>query len=204
MDRNGRGSVTRWISGLKTGDPEAARRLWERYFADLVRLARSRLRNAACGAGDEEDAALSAFKSLCLGAEGGSFPRLTDREDLWRILVRITVCKAADLLQHEHRLRRGGGRVLAEAALVGAALEADGGLDQVPSREPSPEVAALVVEEYQRLFSALPDESLRLVAVLRLDGNTNEEIAKRLDCGLSTVERRLRTIRKVWGEETIS
>jgi DNA-directed RNA polymerase specialized sigma24 family protein len=93
---------------------------------------------------------------------------------------------------------------LDEAALVGAALAADGVLDQVPGREPSPEMAALVVEQCQRLFGALPDESLRLVALLRLDGYSGEEIAKILDCGLSTVERRLRTIRKVWAEEGCS
>lgn len=201
MANEGDGSVTRWIDGLKAADPEAARRLWERYFADLVRLARARLRDAPRGPADEEDAALSAFHSLCRGAEAGRFPRLDDREDLWRVLVTITARKAADLAQRERRLRRGGGRVLAEAALAGAALEADGGLDRIPGREPSPAMAALVVEEYQRLFGALPDESLRLVALLRLEGYTQEEIAKILECGLSTVERRLRTIRTVWAEE---
>jgi DNA-directed RNA polymerase specialized sigma24 family protein len=201
MANEGDGSVTRWIDGLKAGDPEAARRLWERYFADLVRLARARLRDAPRGPADEEDAALSAFDSLCRGAGAGRFPRLDDREDLWRVLVTITARKAADLAQRERRLRRGGGRVLAEAALAGAALEADGRLDRIPGREPSPAMAALVVEEYQRLFGALPDESLRLVALLRLEGFTQAEIATSLDCGLATVERRLRTIRTVWAEE---
>ena len=41
-------------------------------------------------------------------------------------------------------------------------------------------------------------ESLRQVAALRLEGYTDREIAARLDCGLSTIERRLRTIRTVW------
>jgi hypothetical protein len=36
------GSVTRWLRELKAGDPAAAQRLWARYFADLVRLARPR------------------------------------------------------------------------------------------------------------------------------------------------------------------
>jgi RNA polymerase sigma factor (sigma-70 family) len=201
MATEGDGSVTRWIDGLEQGDPEAARRLWQRYFEDLVRLARARLRDAPRGAADEEDAALSAFDSLCRGARGGRFPRLEDRGDLWRVLVTITARKAADLVRHERRLRRGGGRVIAEAALAGAALEADGGLDQAPGREPSPEMAALLVEQYRRLFGALPDESLRLVAVLRIEGYRNQEIAASLDCGLGTVERRLRTIRKVWAAE---
>jgi hypothetical protein len=55
------GSVTRWLAELKAGDPAAAQRLWARYFADLVRLARARLRQAPRAAEDEEDVALSAF-----------------------------------------------------------------------------------------------------------------------------------------------
>ena len=64
------GSVTRWIDGLKAGDPEAAHALWERYFARLVRLAGAKLRarHAPGGDADEEDAALSAFDSFCAAA----------------------------------------------------------------------------------------------------------------------------------------
>jgi DNA-directed RNA polymerase specialized sigma24 family protein len=197
MTSDGGGSVTRWVGGLKAGDPEATRRLWGRYFADLVRLARARLRDAPRAAADEEDAALSAFDSLCRGAEQGRFPRLDDRADLWRVLVTITARKAADLVRSERRLKRGGGHVRTEADLAAAALEA-GGLAQAPARQPSPELAALVADECGRLFDALPDESLRQVAQLRLEGYTDQEIAAKLNCGLSTVERRLRTIRTVW------
>ena len=35
------GSVTGWIVGLKAGEREAVQKLWERYFARLVRLARA-------------------------------------------------------------------------------------------------------------------------------------------------------------------
>src|SRR5438874_1896729 len=55
------GSVTNWLQALQVGDPEAAQKLWERYFQRLVSLARSRLRGAPRRAEDEEDVALSAF-----------------------------------------------------------------------------------------------------------------------------------------------
>jgi DNA-directed RNA polymerase specialized sigma24 family protein len=197
MATDGDGSVTRWVGGLKGGDPEAARALWGRYFADLVGLARGRLRDVSRAVADEEDAALSAFNSLCRGAGAGQFPRLDDREDLWRVLVTITSRKASDQIQHERRLKRGGGAVRAEADLAAAALDA-GGLGEAPASEPSPELAAMVAEECRRLFDALPDESLRQVAALKLEGYTDREVAERLNCGLSTVERRLRTIRTVW------
>src|SRR5690349_4606330 len=89
-------SVTRWIGSLKAGDADAAQRLWERYFGALVRLAYARLRGAPRAAADEEDAALSAFDSFCRGAARGRYPRLDDRDDLWRLLVVITERKALD------------------------------------------------------------------------------------------------------------
>jgi DNA-directed RNA polymerase specialized sigma24 family protein len=197
MTTDGEGSVTRWIGGLKAGDPDAARLLWERYFADLVRLASARLRDRPRAFEDEEDAALNAFDSLCRGTGEGRFPQLDDREDLWRVMVTITARKAADQVQHERRLKRGGGRVRAEADMAASALEA-GGLGQVPDGGPSPEMAALLADECQRLFDALTDESLREVARLKLEGYTDREIASARNCSLRSVERRLKMIRTLW------
>src|SRR3954464_10508118 len=95
------GSVTRWIGDLKSGDQDAAGLLWRRYFECLVRLAQRRLdRVPGLGAcEDGEDAAISAFHSLCDGAARGRFDALTDRDDLWRLLVVITARKALDQVQ---------------------------------------------------------------------------------------------------------
>src|SRR5205085_8369771 len=109
-------SVTNWINQLKAGEPEAARRLWDGYFRRLVGLARGKLEGSPRRAADEEDVALSAFGSLCRGAEGGRFPHLLDRDSLWQLLVAITAHKAHDLRRREERKKRGGGRVLDEAA----------------------------------------------------------------------------------------
>jgi hypothetical protein len=62
-------------------------------------------------------------------------------------------------------MKRGGGHIRTEADL--AAPEA-GGVGRAPAREPSPELAALMADECRQLFDALPDESLRGVARLRL------------------------------------
>ena len=195
------GSVSRLITDLKNGDHEAARQIWQRYYENIVRLARSRMREVPRAMADEEDAALSILNSFFCGAAAGRFPILENREDLWRILMTITTRKAIKLAQYEGRLKRGGRKVLDEARMVAASMESNGALDQIPSREPSPEMAALVVDECQRLFDVLPDESLRMVAQFRLDGYTDAEIAKSMNCGLSTIERRVRTIRKVWANE---
>src|SRR5262245_1543413 len=104
-------SVTHWITQVKAGDGRAAQQLWERYYRHLVNLARDKLQGLGCRRiiEDEEDAALSAFDSFCRGAEKGKFPQLTDRQDLWQLLVVVTARKAIDVKNRENRLKRGGG-----------------------------------------------------------------------------------------------
>jgi DNA-directed RNA polymerase specialized sigma24 family protein len=194
--------ISQWIDRLKAGDGEAAQKLWESYFRRLVGLARKRLRGTPRRAADEEDVALSAFKSFWRGAERGRFPRLADRDDLWRLLVVITVRKAIDLAQHEGRRQPADGRVLGESALTGAAESGDEPfLGEFLSREPTPEFAATVAEECRRLLDRLQDAELRAVALWKMEGHTNEEIAAKMGCVPRTVERRLRVIRSLWEQE---
>jgi DNA-directed RNA polymerase specialized sigma24 family protein len=188
-------SVTRWISGLKQGDQSAAQSLWEAYFRRLVGLAHARLRDAPRRMADEEDVALSAFDSFCRGVRAGRFPRLDDRDDLWQILVTITVRKAIDLRKYEGRQSRGMGRVQSLSDLNQQGLEAIGG------DEPTTQVAAQLAEEYQRLMEKLGDSTLQSVATWKLEGYTNDEIASRLGCVTKTVERKLARIRSKWARE---
>src|SRR4051812_13173864 len=104
MADGGEGSVTIWIGALKTGGDIAAQELWTRYFETLVRVARGSLRNSSRAARDEEDIALSAFDSFFAAAARGRFPRLENRDDLWRILVTITRRKATDEVLYQRRL----------------------------------------------------------------------------------------------------
>ncbi len=201
MLREGGGSITHRIRALQAGDPAAAQLLWERYFDRLVRMARARLRAAGrpSAVADEEDAVLSAFDSFCDGAVCGRFPQLTDRDDLWRLLVVITSRKVQALARREGRQKRGGGRVRHESdAPVAGGTAAAADLDHFAGDEPTPEFAAQAAEECQRLLDALEDESLRQIALARLDGYTNDEIAERLGCARRTVARRLVLIRKTW------
>jgi DNA-directed RNA polymerase specialized sigma24 family protein len=194
------GSITRWLGGVKEGDEAAARALWERYFARLVRLARSKLQAARrSNVADEEDAALSAFDSFCAGAAQGRFPDLTDRDGLWRLLVVITSRKVQAQVRLVHRLKRGGGMVRNTSDLPGAG-DADEveALARIVGTEPTPESAAVVAEEYRRLLDALDDETLRSVAIWRMEGYTSDEIGARLGCARRTVARQLALIRTIW------
>ena len=119
-DDEATGSVTRWIGDLKAGDQRAVQPLWDRYFGQLVERARAKLRalRSPMAVGDEEDVALSAFHSLYEGIREGRFPRLDDRDDLWRLLVHLTACKAIDRHRQECRQKRGGGTVHRESDLL--------------------------------------------------------------------------------------
>jgi DNA-directed RNA polymerase specialized sigma24 family protein len=188
------GSVSNWIGLLKTGDRAVTGPLWERYFQRLVSLARAKLQGAPRRAADEEDVALSAFHSFCRAAEQGRFPRLEDRDNLWGLLVVLTSRKASHLVRHERRQKRRA-RGNDPAALGGAELEA------LVGSEPTPEFAAQLAEECRRLLDGLGSAELAQVALWKMEGYGNEEIAAKLGCVPRTVERKLRLIRGLWAGE---
>jgi DNA-directed RNA polymerase specialized sigma24 family protein len=198
-----RDSVSQWLDGLRAGDDADIRRLWDRYFQRLVQLAGAKLPGHARRMVDEEDVALSAFHSFCDRVGRGQFPQLADRDDLWRLLVTITVRKAVDTIRHQTRQKRGGGHVLGESAVMdgGGAGAGDDGLAQFLSREPTPDDAARFADDYERLLAMLEDETLRYVALQRLEGHTTEEIAAALGISGRTVDRKLKLIRAIWTEE---
>ena len=186
------GSVTTWIHALTKGDDDVAQHLWERYFQRMVELARNKLRAASSRAADEEDVALSAFHSFCQAASERRFPRLTNRDDLWQVLVMLTARKAIDQRKYESRAKRSDAatRPLDDVAL-----------DSVIGPDPDPAFAALVADEFRSLLGRLDDDQLRLVAVRKLEGFGNEEIAAEMNCTVRTVGRRLALIRDVWEEK---
>jgi hypothetical protein len=110
MAPESKGSVTRLIERAKLGGDTAAKHLLDRYFERLVQVARNKLRAKGHrgGAADEHDAAASAFDSFCLSLARGRFPKLSNRDDLWRLLAVLTLRKASDLADRENAEKRGG------------------------------------------------------------------------------------------------
>jgi RNA polymerase sigma factor (sigma-70 family) len=194
-------SVTVWLASLKSGDAEAAQKLWQRYFEALVRLARERLRRAPKAMADEEDAALSAFDSFIRGAAHNRYPRLDDRDDLWRLLVILTERKAMDQVRHERRQKRGWGKIHGMVEPLDVDKQSRG-LSELAAPEPTPEFAAQVADECKRLLAGLRDESLRVIARLRMEGYSNKEVAEQLGCSLRTVARKVELIRRTWLGDT--
>jgi DNA-directed RNA polymerase specialized sigma24 family protein len=191
-------SVTAWIGQVKAGDRKAAQRLWERYCTRLVRLARAKLPSGRRRHGDdEEDVALSAMDSFLRAAEHGRFPNLHGRDNLWALLVTITVRKAWKLARREKRILE-----LGESALGAPDRDSQGrpGWEKVLGREPTPELAAQTTEQCRRLLDLL-SPGLQSLALWKMEGFSNAEIAGRLGCVVGTVERKLRVIRTIWEKD---
>jgi DNA-directed RNA polymerase specialized sigma24 family protein len=92
-------------------------------------------------------------------------------------------------------LKRGG-----KFRLVEQAHDANDGpsiLDQIIGREPTPEIAVQVSEQYDRWMRALGSDELVRLAEWKLEGFTNDEIAAKCGRTTRTVERKLNLIRKI-------
>lgn len=189
--------VTVWLKGLAKGDESAIGHIWEVYFDKLVAQAKRKIGRGNRRVFDEEDAALSAFQSLCRGAAEGRFPRLEDRENLWKLLVTITARKVVAHQRHAHAQKR---YALGESVLEGDASPESraGGIAQVLGREPSPEFAAELNDECEHLLDALNDGSLKTVALYTLEGYGSAEIAEELGYSQRTIQKKLSKIREKW------
>jgi len=191
-------SITLCFHKLCDGDHAAAQRLWETYFERLAGLARNKIRGGKRLMADEEDVALSAFDSFCRAAKRGRYPQLSDRSDLWNLLVSITMHKALHVLRNQNRKKRGGGQQIISNSSGDSDFDL---MSQLIGCEPAPEVAMQVVEDAETLLAQLPSQDLRELATFKLEGYTNAEIAARWQKAERTVERKLSLIRKIWSKE---
>lgn len=176
-------SVTAWLHEIQQGvDGQPQEQLLDHFLGRLTALARKRLGNLRSYE-DENDVALSALKSFFVRAPAGEFGHLNDRDALWSLLAAITINKAISVQRRQLAQKRDVRR----AESLECILQAD----------PSAELVDSVIDEGNRLLESLPDDSLREVARLRMEGYSNQEIADRIDRSVKSVERKLRLIRKV-------
>jgi len=196
------------LEKVRDGDDEATAILWERYFQPLVRLAGSRLPRNLKRTADEEDIALSAFHSFIAGIQRNQFPDLEGPDNLWGLLITLTSRKVNAHLRKQTRQKRGGGNVRGESVFLDIAGNSNqGSLEQLGNSRRTgggdamrPDLLAELAEACESLLDELPDEQLREIAVMRMDGYLVDEIAAQLELSKRAVERRLQLIRKTWSE----
>jgi DNA-directed RNA polymerase specialized sigma24 family protein len=195
-ESGGANSITQWLQQARDGDEYARQQLWVRYYERLIRLARNRISTGNRRVSDEEDVVVNAFDAFFRALEHGKYPELGDRDGIWRLLVVITDNKTNDIYRHQNRQKRGGGLIRGHSAF----LDAEGGgdhFDQIP--DPTPDFAEALCFACSELLNSLKPE-LRRVAVWKMEGYTNKEIANKLDCVEESVRRKVMLIRSIWGK----
>ncbi len=186
---------------VRSGDEKATEQLWEDYFQRLVRIAAKRLPQNLRRIGDEEDIALSAFNSFIAGVRRDQFPDLGGPDNLWGLLITLTGRKVHAHLRHQTRQKRGGGSVRGESVFIDAKGDSrGGGIGGVMGSSASPDLHAELAEACDGLLDQLPDDQLKQIAVMRMDGFLVDEIAVKLELSKRAVERRLQLIRRTWSE----
>lgn len=190
--------ISIWIEQLAASDQDAASRLWAHFCQRLMQFARVRMNSTTRRIYDEEDAAVSAFRSLCRGIEAQRFPNINDRDNLWALLVVITSRKIANQYRYQNQERRNAKLTLDDAILQRSDGSEISILNAIPSNEPTPFFAAEVADMSEYLAGQLPEPDLKRIVLLKLEGHTNEEVAETMKITRRTVQRKLERIRRIW------
>lgn len=191
------GSVTSWLVRVDSVDRDnAATLLWNRFAYRLVRVARRQLRNIDQRMYDEEDLALSTLNEFLNRRSKGQFARLSSRQDLWRLLVSISLSKSRNQRRYLSRMKRSPG-------VPSVGLELESALsDRDRDDFDSPEWIVTMADQCSYLLSLLDRQDasgrLRQIALMRLEGWSVVRIAKVLGCTRRTVGVRLELIQAVW------
>ncbi|MCA9033017.1 MAG: hypothetical protein KDA66_19515, partial [Planctomycetaceae bacterium] len=166
---------------------------WQHISVRLQEFARLKLDVKTRRSYDEQDAANSAFHSLCRGLTDGRF-QVENRDALWGLLAVVTSRKISAQRRYVKRQKRGGGAVSGESGFGEAGINGVNGIQQAP------DVLAEVSESCAQLLDAIPDESMKKIVLLKFQGATNGEVADELKCTRRTIERKLERIRRIWVE----
>lgn len=202
------GSVTLLIHRAKAGDHSAADDLLSICIPRLIEIARKFQIAQHSTAKGGSDFAMLASAKFWQGLVEGRLQTLSSRENLWPLLLRMTMQEAKNHARSELTQKRGAGnQVLASEippSSLGSArptknarvheVRREQQLDDIqsPSNETVQELER--VSAVAEFLEALPFD-LREVAVLRLLGYRNSEIAACRNCAERSVERKLKLIR---------
>jgi RNA polymerase sigma-70 factor (ECF subfamily) len=176
-------SFTRLVGGPDTRSEEAAAAIVNRFTQRLIALARGRLEARVRRKVGPEDVVQSVYRSFFRRHADGQF-RIEDWDGLWAMLTVITVRKCANCNQFFRADKRDVRREADMSAPPGRA----GPAWEAPSREPTPEEAAMLAETVAGLMGELGARARDILA-LSLQGYTTEEIGEQLGRARRTVRR---------------
>lgn len=187
-------SVSDWVEAEK-GGRDAARKLWERYVADVVQACEARLTASQRRCLSGEDIAQEVFHDFFIGIRSRAFPRLNDRNDVRQILEMLVERTCIDHHRRHSARKAGGGKVLAFTDVDPPPPGTNGmAIDDVPARQAMPIDEAGLRRALAALVPDLTDPLLQDLVSDRIMGFTAEEIAERQGISIRSVYRKLRVV----------
>jgi DNA-directed RNA polymerase specialized sigma24 family protein len=193
------GSVTNALHELHSPsqNEEAVRFLWERYFNRLCGFIEGQLYSRHKRINSADEVASDAFLALLDGVKQSRFHSVRNRDELWQMLTLIGARRSTNIRIKHNRQKVGGGKVQGESAFGSRGI---GDLADFIQRDLSPDDYVELQEMIEDLLSQLPDSQVREVALLRMSGYSNSEIAEKIGRVERTVELKLKLIRTIWSQ----
>jgi RNA polymerase sigma-70 factor (ECF subfamily) len=156
----------------RSGDQDAARQIADRYFGRLLLLARRRISQRLASRVDPEDIVQSALRTFLMRVKEGQFV-FQKQDDLGKLLLRITLHKTLRQVAFHKAAKRDPNAETSQSSHHNAQLMA------VLDNEPTPEAAAAFHDQLERFLSKLDPQTAQIIR-MRLEGYTNDEIARKL------------------------
>lgn len=175
------------------GSESAIEKIWNNYHQKLLSVSKRKLTNLHSRVADEEDVALAAFGSFVRRLKRGDFAPSINRDEARKILITIAVRKALNLVRDSNRKCR-----RPENRLIEGMHTQD---RDITDRAATPDAEVMVADSVQHLLNSLDSDELREIAISKMAGYTNREIAEALNRSIATIERRLQLIRLRWQKE---
>jgi RNA polymerase sigma-70 factor (ECF subfamily) len=160
------------VQHCRAGDQNAIADMYTQYVQRLVRVAQRRLSRKLTARVDAEDIVQSAFRSFFGRLKEGRYD-ISNSDDLWNLLSRITLNKTFKQIDFHGRLCRDSGK---EVSLEQVSRQQ---ILNLLATEPTPEQTAMFLDELE-FFLAELDSVDRQIVALRLEGLNNVEIARKL------------------------
>lgn len=178
-----------WLRQLLDGDALVVGEFWRDYGERLQRLAENHLSARLKRRVGADDIVQSVCRTFFRRAQIGQF-ELADSDALWRLMCAITLTKIRQSARFHGRQKR---NLRQEQGVESPGDESAFTLREFVHAGPTPDEAAVFVDELEQLMAGLDDEEQKIVE-LKLQQFTNEEVAEQIGCSERTVRRMIKRI----------
>ena len=174
---------------IQAGSESAAKELFDKYCERLMRLAKRRIGQRMASRFDPEDVIQSAFRTFFKRMKNDEF-KFEQEEDLFKLLVRLTVRKTLRQIVHHQAAKRSPTSEMSDGSDDSQLLA------QVAGNAPPPDLEVAMLEEFEQLMNSLSPMEQQVVQ-LKVEGYSTVEIAEKLGSYDRKIRRVLERIESV-------